>query len=232
MLIRPLISFSHYSTQGCRSCVKEVNLIFLHNIPKSIRIWIGRNTLKHKAGSTKSQRPIHNITMSGNPANVSSTPPSILLLNIKYPLEGLVAVQEIASLGMKDTFRLPGAATSIKDKEGVLGIHHLGLTIRFDILSSHFFMPPVVTPFLHLHFSIGSLDHNCSFYLRALFQGSISIILAFDNSTTAIIAIRTNEDCRLTIQNPVPQCLSTKPTENNIVNSTNSCAGKHSNRQF
>src|SRR4030042_271754 len=232
MLIRPIIPLSHYRPKSSWSSVENTDLVLLYNVPEPIRMGIVWYPFKHKNRCAISQRTVNDIGVSCHPSNVSCTPESVFFFHVEDPLKGLIAVQEITCLSMKNSLWFPGTPAGIQDKQRVLSIHNLRLTMCFNAISSHLIIPPIVSPLLHGYLNISSLNHYYVFHIRAGRKSFICIVLTPDNFTATIIAIYTNQHRRLTVQHPILQGISTKTTENNTMNSTDPGTGQHSDWQF
>ncbi|MBA7543548.1 hypothetical protein ES705_35879 [subsurface metagenome] len=192
MLIGPFVPLPHYGAESSRGGIEDIDLILFHYVPESVRVGVGGDSFKHHSGSAKGQWPIDNIAVASDPAYIGGAPEGILFPNIKCPLEGLVAIQKVAGMGMEHSLRFTGTAAGIKDKQWVFGIHHLRLTVGLDILGHHLIMPPAVTAGLHSNTDIGPLDHNHLLHVRAFLKGDIRVVLTPDNPATAVVTIGTD----------------------------------------
>jgi len=225
----PLVALSHYRPQGGGGGVEDVDLILLHDIPEAVGVGVGGHTLENQAGGAQSQRPVDDIAVTGDPADIGGAPEGVFFSNIEYPLEGLVAKKEIAGLSMQHPLGFAGAAAGVEDVEGVFGIHRLGLAIGLDIFRRYLFMPPVVAASFHIYPDVGSPDDNHVFYVRACLGGDIGVVLTPDNTAATVVAVGTDKKFRTAVQNSIPQRLGAETAEDNAMDSPDSGAGQHGN---
>src|SRR5690606_20764215 len=90
------------------SGIELVYLMFFHNFPKPSEIRVTRHPLEHQGSGTVGQRPVHNITMTGNPAYIGSTPIHIVFCILKDILKSICRVYQITSGGMYHSLGFPG----------------------------------------------------------------------------------------------------------------------------
>src|SRR5208337_2760394 len=97
----PFFAVLHKCPYSSWCGVKDIHAVLVANIPESSWIGVCRNAFEHKARCSVAQRPVDNITMPGNPADISGAEMDVFLMVIEYPLEGKVCIQHIAACSME-----------------------------------------------------------------------------------------------------------------------------------
>src|SRR5690606_5137838 len=156
---------------GCRCGIKLVYPVLFYNVPEASKIGIMGYAFKKNTGSTVAQRTVDNITVTGNPANISGTPINIGFAILKYILKGIGGIYHIACRGMHHDFRLSGRAGSVQDKQRVFGIH--GFSFAFVVGSLKQGLQPLVATFLHFYFTVNAFGHQYGFYSGTALQGFV-----------------------------------------------------------
>jgi len=152
-----LVSHLNKGTNSSGSSVEDSDSIFFDHIPQTTGIGRTGSPFVHQASSTIGQWTIDNITVSRNPADISSTPVDISLLEVKGPLGSHVGVEVIATSSVNDPFRFTGGTTSVENEEHIFTIHGFRWTIsRCSRLQV---MPPVVSSWFHVNPLLGAFYH-------------------------------------------------------------------------
>src|SRR5256885_6428275 len=81
MLGGPSISFFHERTQSSRRGVENIDLVLRHNFPETTEVGIVGDALEHDTGGPVGQGTVHDIAVTGYPADVSRTP-----IDITWPI--------------------------------------------------------------------------------------------------------------------------------------------------
>ena len=74
--------------------------MLVDNLPETARVRISRYTFKHQADCTVVKRAINNIAMTGNPADISSTPVDLAILVVKNQFLGHGCLQQVTASGV------------------------------------------------------------------------------------------------------------------------------------
>ena len=102
---------------------------------------VGR-ALIHQHGCAVLQRPVHDIRMPGDPADVGRAPVDIVVAQIEDILGGEIGLHRIAAGGVDQSLGLAGGAGGVKDVERVFGIELLGGALGRG--GGHQIVPPVI----------------------------------------------------------------------------------------
>ena len=104
------ISACHQGTNRRGGRIELGDLVFFANRPIPAGIREGGYAFKHDGCTPLQQRPIDNVGVPCDPANVSGTPVHITRLALKYIRERIAGVDGVASVGVDHTLRLSGGA--------------------------------------------------------------------------------------------------------------------------
>src|SRR5581483_6598970 len=83
--LRPLVSPLKKSSD-CGGCsVEDVHLMTINDAPEAVLLGKIRSAFVHDASRAILQGPIDDITVTGDPANIGSTPVGVFFLQIEDP---------------------------------------------------------------------------------------------------------------------------------------------------
>ena len=144
-----LNSFPHQRPDNSRCGIEDVDFEFFDHLPETGDIRIGGHAFEHDRSGADRERPVQNIGVAGDPADICGAPVDIVVLDVKDQFTRMGGIGEIPAGGMNNTFRRAGAAAGVEDKCGVLGIHTLRLTLVGNIVGGNGFVPPEITSVLY-----------------------------------------------------------------------------------
>src|SRR5579863_5672161 len=110
MFTRPLLSPLDESPDRGGSGVENAYLMAVNDAPETIRLGTVGRALVHHAGCTVLQRPINDVAVAGDPANVCGAPVSVFFLEIEYPFRGQISSDRISACGVNHSLRLAGGS--------------------------------------------------------------------------------------------------------------------------
>ena len=105
--LRQFIALLRNRADGGRSRVELRHFVLLDDLPVAIPCGVARHAFEHHRCCSITQRTVDDVTVSGNPADVRSTPVDIILLQIKHPLVGDGRIEQIPCSRVENTFRFP-----------------------------------------------------------------------------------------------------------------------------
>ena len=147
---RPLGPPPHERANRSWRGVEDRDAVALDDLPEAILAGPVRCALIHQDGRAVCQRPIDDVAVTGDPADVRGAPIHIVFLQIEDPLRRRIGADKVAASRVDDPLRLTGGARGVEDVEHVLCIHLLGLTVVSGV--EHQAVIPVVAPFLDVDF--------------------------------------------------------------------------------
>ena len=157
VLIRHRAATPHKGANGCRCGVENADPVFLDQLPERSRLRGARSTLVHHCGGAVRQRPINDVTVSGDPAHIGRTPKHIIVTDVENPLKGQMGPEVVTRRGVDHTFGFSCRSRGIEHKQPVFARHGLrdaGIRLRGD-----HFVPPQISPRHHLHLLVRAF-HN------------------------------------------------------------------------
>ena len=163
--------------------------------PEAVGLRKIRRAFIHQAGGTVLQRAINNVAVSGDPANVGSTPISVFFVEIEHPFGRDVGTDGISASGVDDAFRLARCARGVKDVERMFGIERLRRAFIGGI--GHQLVPPVVAAVLHVDWRARALIDNYVLDCWARFQSFFDRRKQFHFSAAPIRSILRHDQCGL-----------------------------------
>ena len=124
--------------------------------PEAACVRVGGHAFEHHRGRPVGERPVDNIAVAGDPADVSGAPEHVALMIVERVLVGHRGINDVAPGGVDHAFRHAGRAGGIEDEQRVLGGHFLGRAIGGDICLH--LMQPVVAARGHGNLAAGAFD--------------------------------------------------------------------------
>ena len=157
--------FLHWLVAGLHQCpdrrrrgVDDVDLVLVAHLPEPRHAGIVRHALEHHGGGAVRQRPVDDVAVAGDPADVCGAPVNIALVVIEHVLVRHRHVDEVAAGGVQHALRLAGRARGVEDEQRVLGAHVLARTFRRHHLRG--LVVPDVATGLHVDLGAGAPHDN------------------------------------------------------------------------
>mmetsp|Transcript_42227 Transcript_42227/g.83136 ORF Transcript_42227/g.83136 Transcript_42227/m.83136 type:complete len:332 (+) Transcript_42227:853-1848(+) len=147
--VHELVAGPHKGADRGRGRVQVRHLVLVHDFPEPARGGVTRHPFKHHLGGPVEQGAVGHICVPRDPPAVGGAEEHVIAVGVERVLEGRRRVEHVPACGVEDAFGFPRAAGSVQDEARVLGVHPLRL--RLARLSPHRRLPPLVSPFLHLH---------------------------------------------------------------------------------
>src|SRR6185369_1444639 len=132
--------------------------VLLDDPPEAILVGLVRRALVHHGGGAVGERPVDDVGVAGDPADVGGAPVHVGVVQVENPLGGRVDSGEIAAGGVDDALRLAGGARGVEQVQHVLGVHLLGRAVVGRVLDD--VVPPDVAARLHGDLLAGALEHD------------------------------------------------------------------------
>ena len=107
-------ALTHKSSNRSRSCVENINLMFINHFPKTRNGRIVRHTFKHQSSRCIRQRTVNNIAVACNPTDVGCAPVHIGVgVEIEHVLVCVRHMGEVTTRGVHDSLRFTGGAARV-----------------------------------------------------------------------------------------------------------------------
>ena len=152
-----------------------------------------RYAFKQQTRCAIDQRSINDIAVSGDPADISSTPVCIFIPDIKNPFVRLHYVNKVPGCRMEYTLGLSCTAAGVKNEERVFRIHNLWSAVVGNILCANLLIPPEIPSFTYMRFHTQSAHYNNVGDVGARLQRLISLFLALDDFAPPCVAVGANQ---------------------------------------
>ncbi len=121
----------HAGADRGRRGVEDRHAVALDDLPPDVLVGIVRRPLVHDAGRAVGERPVDDVGVAGDPADVGGAPVDVPLgLEVEDVAVGPGDAGQVAAGGVQDPLRLRGRARGVEDVERVLGAHRLGRAMR------------------------------------------------------------------------------------------------------
>src|SRR5215212_8443652 len=88
-----------------------------------------RRTLVHHAGRAVAHRPVDDVTVPGDPADVGGAPVDVVVAQVEDVFGSDARLDEVAGGRVDDALGFAGRAGGVEDEEQVLAVHRLGGTV-------------------------------------------------------------------------------------------------------
>ena len=177
--------------------------MFIDNLPKTRGIRVVRHAFEDQASGAIGQRPVNDIAVPGDPANVGGAPVNVTFVVVEYVLVGHRGHQQVAAGAVQHPLGLTGGAGGVEDKQRVFGVHWLGWAIA--VCFAQGLVVPNVAPFNPVDFTLGTFDHHHRGDRRAALQGFVDVGLERYVFATAYAFIGSDHRAAIGIKNTVTQ---------------------------
>ena len=159
VLGRMHIAPAHEAANGGWRCVKVRDVVARNDPPESILGWEIRGTFVHERWYAVGQHSIHDVTVTGDPTDVSGAEIHLLVPwhQIECPARGRRGEHHVSTGGVQDSFGLTSTSRCVQEEQWMLTIN--GLTRAGGWLRWHQVMPPHIALWMHRHFVVGPLEY-------------------------------------------------------------------------
>ena len=195
-------------------------------LPPHVLVGIVRRALVHDAGRAVRERPVDDVAVAGDPADVGRAPVDVL---VRLQVEDVRCVnadaEQVAARRVEDALRLRRRARRVEHEERVLGVELLRLAVRVRRLER--LVVPDVAPLLHLAVGAGRLDDE-----DRLDRGDVADLLVdgrLDRRRLALAARAVDGDQRLRVRklHALLHRVRREAAEDDVVRCADAGAGQH-----
>src|SRR4051812_47116905 len=159
VLLRMLDAPLHARADRRRGRVEDRDLVALDQVPPDVLVRVVRRALVHHRRAAVGQRPIDDVGVPGDPADVGRAPEDVgSRLEVEHHTVRVGDVRQVAPGGVQDPLRLGGRARRVEDVERVLGVQRLGRAFLVGRL--HDLVVPDVAAVLHRRVVVGVADDD------------------------------------------------------------------------
>ena len=187
---------------------------------------IVRHALEHQRGRAVRERPVNDVAVSRNPADVGRAPVHIVFAQVEYGFVRKRCVDEIAARRVQHAFRFAGRARRVEDEQRVFRVHRfrrafLGLAVDDVVV-------PAIAP-IHRDGRAGALDDQHVLHgLRARRgQRLVHVRLERNALVAANAFVRRDHDGRGAIGNAAGERVGREAAEHDRVDGADARAREH-----
>jgi len=126
-------AIAHQRAQRRGRGVEDVHLMPVYNIPETAIVGIAWNALEDQTGRAILQRPVNDIAVPCDPADVGRAEEDFSRLIIENIMEGGRRPHRIAAGRMEHTLRLSSGTRSVENEQRVFCIHWLARAVSRHI---------------------------------------------------------------------------------------------------
>ena len=223
----------HVRSDRRRCRVEDVDLVALDDRPPTILVRVVRDALVDHAGRAVAQRPVHDVAVAGDPADVGRAPVHRAGLDVEDVVVRRRGADEVAARCVNDPLRLRGRAARVEQVEQVLRVHRLARTCgRLAELAVCELVQPDV-PALHHRGAFARTAVNDRVpYRRRLVERLVGVLLEGHLGAVSPALVLGDQELAPHVVHPVGQRLGRKAAEDDRVRGTQACAGEHRDRQL
>ncbi len=129
-LLHRRVAGLHQRADGGRRGVEDVDLVLVADLPEPRHAGIVRHALEHQRGGAVGQRPVDDVAVAGDPADVGGAPVDVAVVIVEDILVRHRRVDVIAAGGVQHALRLAGRARGVEDEQRILRVHVLARAFR------------------------------------------------------------------------------------------------------
>ena len=197
----------------------------LDDVPEAIGRRVRRCALVHERGRAVRQDPVHDVGVTGDPADVGGAPVRVVLLQVEDRMGGGGHVGEVAAGRVEDALGLSRRAAGVEHEERVLGVELGGLADGARVQDQ--LVPPVVPPVCHLGRLARAAHHDDVLDAVGATQGLVHGRLERVGRAFAVAAVGSDDELRPHVVDAVSQRLGGEPAEHDGVGRADARAGEH-----
>ena len=215
----------HQRADRGRRGVEDVDLVLVDDVPEPRIIRIIRHALEHQRGRAVGERPVENVAVAGDPADVGGAPVDVAVVIVEDVLMRHRREHEIAARGVQHALGLAGRARGVEDEQRILGVHVLGRAFRRHHRRG--LVIPEVARRVHVDLAAGALDHDDPVDAVGLGERRVDIGLQRHLLAAAQAFVRGDDDLGLAVVDALGEAVGREAGEHHGVDRADPRAGQH-----
>ena len=222
-----IITPAHEGADGGGRSIEDGDAVAIDHLPEPVGLGlVGRTFVKEDRRAIRKQT-VNNITVAGDPADVSGAEITVGLLEIENIVAAQLGTKQVARTRVKDALRFASGAGCVENEKRVLGVEGFRLMLVGRAIPS--FLPPDIATLNHANRCAGPLDNDDCLNGRRIVERLVHVGLELDDLAAPPAAVGGNNELGLAVVKPVLDSFGTKATEDHRVNRTDAGAGQHRN---
>ena len=164
-------------------------------------------------GRAVGERTVHDVGVSGYPADVSGTPVDVAVMVVEDHLVGEGNEGQVAAGAVHGAFGLSGRTGGVKDEQRICRVHLLGFAVGVNF--RHFFMPPFVDLSFQVHLICSPTRFTTMwvFTLRAFCEGLVGVVFLGNRLRAAESSVAGYEHAAVAVVDAVAERFSGETAE-------------------
>ena len=229
-LLHRRIAGLHQGADRGRRGVEDVDLVLVDHLPEPRHRRIIRHAFEHQRGGAVGERPIDDVAVAGDPADVGGAPVDVAVVIVEHVLVRHRREHEIARGSMQHALRLAGRTRRVEDEQRIFRVHFRAGTFRRD----HFLglVVPDVAHRIHVDRRAGALDDDDKIDAAGFGDCRVGIGLQRDLAAAANALIGGNDDVRLAVLDAAGERIRRETAEHHGMDRADARAGEHGVSRF
>ena len=207
------------------------DLVALDDLPRPVRAGVHRVALVHHPGGAVVERPVDDVAVAGDPADVGGAPVHRVGLHVEDVMVCRRDADQVAGGRVRDPLRLARRAARIEEVQQVLRVHRLARArTRVVVDVGDQLVPPVVAAPLHRHFGVGAAKHDTRPDRRAGLHRLVRGLLQRHLRAASPALVLRDQHLAFHVLDPTGERLGRETPEHDRVRRAESCAREHRRR--
>jgi hypothetical protein len=185
---------------------------------------VGR-ALVHQHRRALRQRAVHDVGVTGDPADVGRAPEHVLVAQVEHQLGGVGGADQVAAGGVQDALGLAGGAAGVQREQRVLGVVRRRLVARAGAVDG--VVPPHVAALGPAHRVAGPLDHQHALDLGVLEHRPVGRVLERHDVATPPATVGGDEQAGAGVAQAIGQGLGREAAEHHGVRGADAGTRQH-----
>lgn len=230
VVVDVLVASALEETQRGRSDVELRNLVLLDHVPVAREVRVCGRALEHHRRRTQQQGRVDDISVAGDPADVTTAEEAVVLVDVEHILAGGSGTHQITGGRVHDTLRLARGTRGVKQEERIFRVDGLRSQVVGEL--RNLLVPPEVSALGPRHLGACALEHDDVAHVGTLLKGLIDDALGANDFATAAALVGGDDDLGIGIQHAVPQRVRREAREDDRVHGTDTNAGQECHEGF
>ena len=148
----------HAGADRGRRRVHDRHAVALDDLPPAVLGRVVGRALVHHRGRAVGERPVDDVAVAGDPADVGRAPVDVVVLEVEDELVGGRDAGQIAAGRVLDALRLGRRARGVEDEQRILGVHRLRRALGVGVGEQ--VVPEAVAALGHRRVGVAAVDDD------------------------------------------------------------------------
>src|SRR5690606_24207306 len=226
------LALSHHGADRGRRGIEDVDLVLVDDLRHATHVRIVRHALEHQGSGAVGQRPVDEVGMAGDPADVGGAPENLARTVVEHAFMGQRSVGQVTAGGVQHALGLAGGAGGVEDEQGFFSTHFLR---RADAASDlHQVFVPDVAMLVPLDVGAGAFDHDDLLHAGGFRVGQrvVDVGLQRHLATATQAFVGGDHHLGLAVDDAAGQRFRRETAEDHGMDGTDAGAGQHGHHGF